>query len=40
MKKEWKKPAIYASFNEEELAHQKDELMFVGDWKQVIWGQS
>lgn len=40
MKREWKKPEFYASFNEEELVQQKDELMFVGDWKQVIWGKS
>lgn len=40
MKKSWKKPTIVASFTEEELAKQKDELMFVGDWKQIIWGKA
>lgn len=40
MKNNWIKPEIIATFTEEELTKQKDESMFVGDWRQLIWGKA
>ncbi|HLG63333.1 MAG TPA: hypothetical protein VKY19_15455 [Ktedonosporobacter sp.] len=39
-KKLWKRPLLLSTFTEEQLMQQKDGLTFLGDWLQIVWGQS